>query len=480
MFFMILLVTLTVVLSLWLLIKLNEGRSPQHRFRPEFDHLEHRLALSTFVWKAAMENGNWNDPANWERTDGNQGDRPVNADDIAMFDQDISNKSVVLDHADVTIKRLIVENNYNAEIKLSKSLTLVNDKTIGSSINANVKIAPQNTMAHLTLDNVKMNVFNGWLGNTTHKSDLLVLNGSELDFLLENPVKLGMNLIVGGAAGGQSSGTVTVNNSGANNLTVYNDANIAVNKASKLRLIGNLGGGWILDDGPTSGFVSVNGTVERKFPGAGEVKVQLPFLVGIGGTVDIRGCSLNINSNGNAATNQASLFVQAGGTVLLDKDDQQVVTTLIVSDEAIFDSGKLQVVSGTSAAIYANNLVEFKGASQLLMSLTGATTDVDLAFHFLGTNGKLKLTGGVWNFNVRAGGGSDRLTVFAGSVEINNVGTSLNLSTTGNPAPPTSFLLFSAALGITGDFAAKIVPEPFNYQLLPTELGIGYYVTPQT
>ncbi len=451
------------------------------RFRTHLEviALEAREVPAVFTWQAAAA-GHWETTANWANPSGDPDGFPNDPNDTAQFTS-TSVQDVTLNNT-TTIGALRLWAGYTGSLKLGMPLTVKNGFVIEDG-----KIAPNSADAHLVLDgNFSGFVTAGTLGSTTHASQLQVINGATLRFVLESSVQMGMHLVIGTAGGGNGKGTVTLGDFDVGYqgrvILVKNDVNITVNKDSLLRFWGDDGDGSIDDDGVTSGHVLVKGEVRRV--GVGEVEVELPFKVESGGKLIVAEGTLTIDSNGNAATQNYSLYVVSGGKVELAEVGGPPATnaTLAVLQEMVIDGGKLEVFD-TIATVKAN-LAEFKGTSEVMMTRLDDTNFTDLFFILHGENAKVKMTGGTWYFDLAAGQqGNDLVHVLDGDLEINNTGTTLDVLMLGNEVVGEEYLLF-ATIGdwiIGGDFATKTFRNAgfdTTYILDPLLLGgVGYLLT---
>jgi hypothetical protein len=403
----------------------------------------------TYTWKAGAE-GAWENPNNWN---GNPGGTPSAVTDTAIFDGTVSNQNVTVTVNDVTIGSLQTKNGYMGEIKLSKKLTLQGANV--STISSAAKIAPQNNTANLVADGTggvaQLYVESGTIGSTTNKSQLQVLNGARITFNLVTGVQLGMDLVVGGAGGGAAKGDVTVQDKTDGfqgvHLTVTNNANFILNKDSKLLLNGKDGDAWILAPGATTGFVDVNGgTLDRQ--GDGEQQLALPVYVRDAGLVAVEfGSTLNVRSSGTTDTNNASVYVVAGGTVAMR--GQPTGATLIVAANLVFDGGTLS--NETPTANVQANLVQFKGGATLISTLGTYET---LNFYLFGQNAKVTVADATWTIDVRGGmAGNDRVNVYDGNLELDVNNAILRVREAGNFNNGDAYAILAVVNGaILGDF----------------------------
>lgn len=395
----------------------------QNRGHPQLEVLEDRTVPAVYTWNAAAD-GLWSDANNWDST---AAGIPDDSNDVAVFDGGESVKNVTV-QLERTIGELSIKNNFTGEIRLAHDLIVKNGGV--SRLDSDFKIAPQNIASDLIFDSAQAIIHQGTVGSTTHESYIKVINGAILTFDMKSSVHVGMNLLVGDAAGGVGKGTVYVqeDTNGYNNrhLMLDNDVKITINKDSTLYLDGKDGDASIKALPNATKIVKVYGDLYRR--GSGTVELQLPVLVEEDGELRVTGAENNtqastlyIKADGVVGTHSASLY--AYGDVHLGNTNAHM--SLKVSDEIIFDGnddqGRLYVV-GDSADLDADDLIDFFRGAELRLN-EGSTAQnpkfTDLDIYFSGANAKLNFLRGTLFMDVSPTDG-DWINVQGGDIHFSN------------------------------------------------------------
>lgn len=433
------------------------------RVRLSLEEFELRTVPATFTWNAT-DHGDWEDPDNW---DGPADEYPNGEDDIAEFDLDESNASVVI-NGPITLQKILTRDGYWGHIQLKDTLTLTGAGIDGSELDSPVSIDPQDSDANLKLTGATLEIRQGTIGSTIHKSKLIVEDESLLTFNLTSPVSLGMDLEINSP---DFTSRVVVKNASAFNahhLTLTNQANIFVNDGSRLYLNGVNGGGWILNQGAQSGYIKVgqDGAVSRG--GYGEAQVHLPIRLingslWIGEHLDVLDPSthLNIRSNGTAETNYASLYAEDYSSIWIGPNDVANwarSTQLSVIDDMTVTGNSNVYARGSNATINANE-VAFDGGSHLGLGTNKNNTQyyTKLTFNLDGEDEVVKFTSVNVYLDMAAGGTNySKIDIDGGALEIDGKASHLYVTMHGNEEPDEVYDLFTVEGGITGDFGENI------------------------
>jgi hypothetical protein len=250
------------------------------------------------------------------------------------------------------------------------------------------------------------------------------------------------------------------------NLALANNVNIDIEAGSQLLLSGSDGDGRLLDDGqPGTGFITDWGKLVRA--GSGEVKVDLPILVKIGGELKVLASggssgALNITSAGEAGTNNHSIDVESGGQITLGDTLGRDTTGLIVASDILVDGGKV-VVRGGTVVIQANYVELTNGG--ILLSQEDAGIFTTLTFNLTGQNAQVKLTNGQFQLNVGGteySGQSDIVSVYNGQFNISATNTTLKMTMKGTAPPAGENYYVILADNIINNFAA-FTTDGFDY-----------------